>query len=126
MAYQYYIYDLEGILCYKDIELFSFCIKDRKLISYEIISDKYYPMDFYVKGITYNSFNNFFKYRVVKDGAMWIRDYLDAAGLKHYDFEELVKRNNGWNHLDYYWVKFDGLGARNWEEIKSQYYPIYK
>lgn len=126
MAYQYFIYDLEGTLCFRNIELFRFCIQDRRLISYQVLSYDYYPHDFYVAGITYTSFNNFFKYRVVKDGAMWIRDYLNVMGLKHYDFEELVKKNNGWNHLDEYWVKFDGIGARNWEEVKSQSYPIYK
>lgn len=45
--------------------------------------------------------------------------------VKHYDFEEIVKLNNGWNHLDYYWVKFDELDATCWKDILTQKYPIY-
>lgn len=70
--------------------------------------------------------NDFFRRRVVQDYAMFIHEYLSGMGLDCYDFEELVKRNNGSNHLDSYWVKFDGIGASCYNDIWEQSYPIYK
>lgn len=36
---------------------------------------------------------------------MWLKDYLEAMGLDHYDFEE--------------------FGAKNFKEICEQQYPVY-
>lgn len=30
-----------------------------------------------------------------------------------------------WNMVDLWWVKFDGIGAKNWKEVQTQKYPIY-
>lgn len=125
MGYQYYLYDLEGTLYRQDNAIIEFKIQDRKLVYEKVINPDLLPYDLYNFGVSYHTFNEFFKHRVVLDGSQDIRDYLDCCGLKHYDFEEIVKLNNGWNHLDYYWVKFDGLGATCWKDILSQKYPIY-
>lgn len=124
MSYQYYLYDLEGVLYRKDKAVIEFCIKDRQLISYKVLSHDDLPYDLYVSGVSYNSFNEFFKYRVVLDNSQDIRYYLNSFNLAHYDFNELVVKNNGWNHLDYYWVRFTDKGASSWKEICTQRYPI--
>ena len=52
-------------------------------------------------------------------------EYVKGMGLERYDFKELIKRNNGWNHIDLYWLKMNGIGASSWEEVQTQDYPIY-
>ena len=52
-------------------------------------------------------------------------EYVKGMGLERYDFKELIKRNNGWNHVDLYWLKMNGIGASSWEEVQTQNYPIY-
>lgn len=124
MSYQYYLHDLAGTLYVEDTPLVKFEVKDRKLVYAEYISKERLPHDIYHYGLTYHAFNEFFRHRVVLDGSEDIREYLDAMGLVHYDFNELVIKMNGWNALDLYWVKFDDLGASSWKEIRSQRYPI--
>ena len=45
--------------------------------------------------------------------------------LKYYDFEALIKKMNGWNAIGYHWIKFDNMGAKCWNDIIHQKYPIY-
>lgn len=127
MRREHFIKNMNGVLFYKDIPLFSFEIKDRQLISFQDLSNgEMWPYELRDIGVSYVAINNFFRRRVVADYAMWLREYLDALYLDHYDFEEIVKRMNGNNNVDFYWVKFDGIGAKQFSDIISQEYPIYK
>lgn len=127
MEREYFIKNLEGVMYYQDTPLFEFKIENRELVHYKDISRlKYYPCEPRMNGVSYTSINNFFRRRVVPDYAQDIRDYLTAIGLDTYDFEELIKRNNGYNHLDFFWVKFKNIGAQSWHDICTQTYPIYK
>lgn len=45
-------------------------------------------------------------------------------GLKFYDFQALIKKMNGWNAVGYHWIKFDNVGAKCWNDIITQHYPI--
>lgn len=127
MSKEYFINNLKGTMYCQDLALFEFEIKDRELVSYQDLSrQKWWPMEAKVYGMSYRSLNDFFRRRVVQDYAMWLQDYLKGMGLSGYDFEELVKRNNGSNHLDEYWVKFDRIGAKCYNDIWTQKYPIYK
>lgn len=125
MGYQYFIRDLEGTLYYSDTPVIEFVIKDRELkYSKELSHGRYYPAEFDFMGINYDSINHFFAERVVRYGAQEIEDYLDFLELDQYDFEKIVKKMNGWNALDNYWLKFNSTGAKNWSEIQKQHYPI--
>lgn len=110
---------------FQDVPLFEFRIVNRELISYKDLShQEYWPCEPRMNGMSYISINNFFQRRVVPDYAQDIKEYLEAIGLRYYDFEELIKRNNGGNHLDFFWVKFPDKGARCWNDILTQKYPI--
>lgn len=125
MGYQYFIRNLDGTLYYLDTPVIEFIIKDRELkYSKELSHGKYYPAEFDFMGITYASINHFFAERVVRYGAQEIEDYLDFLELDQYDFEKIVKKMNGWNALDNYWLKFKNTGAKSWGEIQKQHYPI--
>jgi len=126
MHREYFIKNLEGIMYFKDIPLFEFQIRNRELISYRDLSNhEFWPCEPRMNGMSYVSLNNFFQRRVVPDYAQDIGEYLDAIGLPYYDFEELVRRNNGGNHLDFFWVRFPDMGAQCWNDILTQNYPIY-
>lgn len=126
MEREYFIRNMEGTLYWRDMPLFEFVIRNRELVSYKDLSDgKMWPAEPKTFGMSYRSINEFFRRRVIDDHAMWLTDYLEALGLDHYDFEEIVKRNNGNNHLDDFWVKFDDLGAKTFKDIYEQQYPIY-
>lgn len=126
MEYQYYIKNLEGVLYYIDTPVVEFKIRKRELIHFKELSNgRYYPTEFDYLGISYGGLNKFFEDRVVKYGTQDIASYLKAMNLKEYDFEQLIKKNNGWNHLDNYWLKMKDIGAYDWNEITSQSYPIY-
>lgn len=122
----HYLRDLTGTLHYKDTPLCYFSMVNREIVNSIIYTTDFLPPEIYQLGINYSSINSFFQYRVVRDYAQYIGEYLESLGLKYYDFEEIVKRNNGWNHSDYYWMKFDYFGARGWKEIQTQEYPIYR
>ena len=122
----YYIKNLEGTLCSKDLELCKFSIKNRELVYFEDLSNgEFYPWELSQLGVSYGSFNDFFNRRVVKDGAMLIREYLNSLELNNYDFDEIIKRTNGSNH-DTFWVKFKDIGAQSWNELNHTHFPIYK
>ncbi len=126
MSKEHFIKNLKGTMYHQNLALFEFEIKDRQLIScHDLSNQKWWPMEPKEFGMSYRSLNDFFRRRVVQDYAMWLSDYLEGMGLSCYNFEELVKRNNGSNHLDEYWIRFDGIGAQCYDEIWTQKYPIY-
>lgn len=121
----YYIKNIEGTLCYKDESICEFKIENYALTHFKDLSNRtHYPWELYILGISYGSFNEFFNHRVVKEYAMFIREYLKEMGLDHYDFDELIKRNNGASHT-LWWIKFENIGARNWDELEHTRFPIY-
>jgi hypothetical protein len=123
---KYNICDIEGILYNRDTPLIDFKIKDFKLIyAKDLSGGKLYPYEFAFMGLKYIAFNTFFNERVVRENAMWMRDYLDCMGLQHYDFEQLIKKMNGWNGVGNFWIKFKDMGAQCWNDIMTQKYPIY-
>ena len=125
MEYKYYINNIKGILYHKDTPLIDFEIKNTHLVYAKDLSNgELYPFEFEMFGLNYAAFNSFFNERVVRNHTQYLRDYLDGMGLRHYDMEELVKRMNGWNGVGYFWVKFDNIGAKCWNDIISQKYPI--
>lgn len=127
MQREHFIRNLKGTMYYQDTPIVEFEIKNRELVQFEDLSNgKYWFAELGLWGETYVAFNEFFKRRVVQDYAMYLREYLDACGLESYDFEEIVKRNNGSNHLDMFWVKFENIGAKCFNDIWQQEYPIYK
>lgn len=123
---KYYMCDIEGTLYYKDTPVIEFCIKNYTLqYAKDLSGGKYYPHQLFTLGVNYLGFNTFFNDRVVRDNAMWIRDYLDKMGLKYYDMEELVKKTNGWDVLGLHWIKFKDIGAKCYDDLFKQRYPIY-
>lgn len=125
------IKNLEGILMYKDVPLVEFCIQNYRPIFIREFDREHninmYPAEFlFDDAVTYGDINDYFKLHVVEDGAQDIHEYLKDLGLKTYDLDEIVKRNNGYNHLGFCWVKFKDFGATSWQGIKTQLYPIYK
>lgn len=125
---QMVIHNLEGVLYRRRLPLLYFCIKDRKLVSYRTYGweMKVTPGDFtghgWFKslGVSEWSINEYYRGRVVQDGAMMVRDYLDALGLVHYDFEAIIKASCGWNPADREWLKFDGGRFQSYEQILSE------
>jgi len=113
---------------YKDLRVCKFVIKDRALVSCEYNSDSLTCLPWSLSelgyGLTYAGFNDFFKYRVVKQGAQDIREYLNEMEMDHYDFETLIKKMNGWDAVGQWWVDFDNCGYHCWEDIRSGEYPI--
>jgi len=128
MGYQYYLRNLQGTLMYKDLRVCKFVIRDRELVSCEYNSDSLTCLPWSLSelgyGLTYAGFNDFFKYRVVKQGAQDIREYLNEMEMDHYDFETLIKKMNGWDAVGQWWVDFDNCGYHCWEDIRSGEYPI--
>lgn len=43
---------------------------------------------------------------------MHYREHLHNIGMNKFDFDEYIKKNNGNNNLDNYWVKFEDFGAK--------------
>ena len=50
---------------------------------------------------------------------MMIKEFLEAYRLDYYDPEEIVKRNNCNNRIDFYWVKYQNFGPQTYEEMRS-------
>ena len=126
MSREYFIKNMKGILHYQNMPLLDFEIKNRELVKgVDLSGQRYWPPEIKVWGLSYVHLNDFFSRRVVPDNQMLLHDYLQAMNLESYNFEEMIKRRNGANGVDDYWVKFDGVGAKTFEEIRTQKYPIY-
>lgn len=120
------INNLKGILYYLDVPLLDFEIKDRKLIKADDLNEgKLFPPELALYGITYGNFNEFFERRTMKEGCMFYREHLKAMGMEKFDFDKYIMKNNGNNHLDNYWVRFNDFGAKSFYEIRYQEYPVF-
>ena len=118
---QMFIHNLEGTIYYKDVPLVYIKIVDRKLVDAKIINMiSHFVNEIRMFGLTYVAINQYYKDRVVQDGAMFVREYLDALGLQHYDFEAIVKASSGWNPRDRQWIKFEGGRFQSWEQIYNE------
>lgn len=116
------ISDLKGILCYLNTPLLDFEIKNRELIKAVNLSDsKFFPPELAVWGITYGNINAFFERRTMKENCMFYREHLKAIGMDRFNFDEYIRKNNGNNNLDNYWVRFEDFGARSFEEIANHF-----
>ena len=54
----------------------------------------------------------------------YLTEHLKAIGMEEFNFDDYIKKNNGNNHLDNYWIKFKTFGAKCFAEICSQEYPV--
>ena len=113
-----WIRNLKGILYYLDMPLLDFEIKDRRLIKAENLSGgAYFPPELAVYGISYGNLNEFFERRTMKEGCMCCREHLKNIGMNRFDFDEYIRKNNGNNMLDNYWVRFEDFGAEKFSDI---------
>lgn len=112
------INNLKGILYYWNTPLLDFEIKDRQLIkAVDLNEGKYFPPELAVYGVTYGNINEFFERRTMKEGCMFYREHLKAIGMEKFDFDEYIRKNNGNNNLDLFWVKFEEFGAKRFEDF---------
>lgn len=119
------INNLKGILYYLDIPLLDFEIENRELTkAVELSGGKYYPWELAECGLSYGNINEFFKRRTMRENCMFYKEHLEAIGMDRFDFDTYIKKNNGNNHLDNFWVRFENFGARNFEEVCYQEYPV--
>ena len=96
------IRNLKAVLMYRGTPVLKFNIENRFLVEYEVYQRSLLPPTMKHYGISYYTINDFFKYRVCMDGSMLIGDYINDLGLKHYDFEQIVRRLKGKNGIDDY------------------------
>lgn len=112
------IKNLKGILYYLNTPLLDFEVADKKLVKADNLSGgKLFPPELALYGITYGNLNEFFERRTMKEGCMFYREHLKAIGLEKFDFDKYIMIKNGNNNLDNYWVKFDGFGAKCFEDF---------
>lgn len=117
------INNLKGILYYLDTPLLDFEIKDRRLVEYKDLNNmKHYPPELAIWGISYGNINEFFKNRTMREGCMFYREHLKAMGMTKFDFDEYIRKNNGNNNIDNYWVRFEDSGARCFRDIAEHKY----
>ena len=120
-----FIYNLEGVIHQDFTPCLYIKIVDRRLIDYKIIGNWSLKSGVdgrgisYFKGcgVSYYTVNEFFKDRVVLDGAMWVKSYLEEWGLITYDFEKIVKASCGWNPRDRRWIKFEEGRFQSFDDI---------
>lgn len=118
MAEVRWINNLKGILYYIDTPLLDFEIKDRQLVkAVDLNSGKLFPCELAMYGVNYGNINEFFERRTMKEGCMFYKEHLKAIGMDEFNFDEYIRRNNGNNHLDNYWVRFDDFGAKSFAEL---------
>ena len=48
--------------------------------------------------------------------------HLRAIGMDRFDFDTYIKKNNGNNTLDNYWVRFPDFGAKCFKDIVEKNY----
>ena len=112
------INNLKGVLYFLDTPLLDFEIKDRELIKADDLSGhQLYPYELAMLGVSYGSFVKFFQRRTIREGCMFYREHLRALGMDKMDFDLYIRKNNGNNHLDNYWVKFEDFGATKFAEL---------
>jgi len=115
-----WIQNLKGILYYLDTPLLDFEIRDRRLIKAENLSGgDYFPWELAVYGISYGNLNAFFERRTMKEGSMLYMRHIKNIGMERFDFDTYIKKNNGNNMLDNYWVKFEDFGAGSFSDFYS-------
>ena len=113
-----WINNLTGTLCYLDTPLLFFNIKDRKLTESRMLNDgRFLPPELALYGVGYGNINEFFCRRTMPENCMMYREHLDNIGMTKFDFDDYIKNNNGNNNLDNYWVKFDGFGAKCFDDL---------
>ena len=118
MAEVRWIQNLKGILYYLDTPLLDFEVKDQQLVkAIDLNEGKLFPCELALYGVTYGNLNEFFERRTMKEGCMFYREHLRAMGMESFDFDGYIKRNNGNNNLDNYWVRFEDFGARSFADI---------
>ena len=119
------INNLKGILYYLDIPLLDFEVKNRELIkAVDLNKGKLFPPELAVWGISYGNLNAFFVRRTMKEECMFYREHLKAIGMERFDFDTYIRKNNGNNNLDNYWVKFPDFGARCFKDIAEHNYTM--
>ena len=112
------INNLRGILYYLDTPLLDFEIKDRTLVkAVDLNNGKLFPPELAVWGVSYGNINAFFERRTMKEGCMFYHEHLRAIGMERFDFDTYIKKNNGNNTLDNYWVRFPDFGAKRFKDI---------
>ena len=112
------INNLRGILYYLDTPLLDFEIKDRTLVkAVDLNNGKLFPPELAVWGVSYGNINAFFERRTMKEGCMFYYEHLRAIGMERFDFDAYIKKNNGNNTLDNYWVRFPDFGAKRFKDI---------
>ena len=112
------IRNMKGILYYIDNPPLDFEIKNRELIKAVDLSERrFYPWELSKLGVSYGSINSFFRRRTMKEGCMFYREHLHSLGMDKMDFDLYIRKNNGNNHLDNYWVKFAEEGAKCFSEL---------
>ncbi|MCR4895278.1 MAG: hypothetical protein K5891_00720 [Lachnospiraceae bacterium] len=111
--------NLKGRLYYLDSPLLDFEIRDRELVkATDLSGGKLYPWEMATQGVSYGSFVRFFDRRTMQEGCMYYFEHLRALGMERMDFDRYIRLNNGNNHLDNYWVRFEDGGARCFAELK--------
>ena len=117
------INNLKGVLYYLDSPLLDFEIKDRQLIkAIDLSGKKLYPVELAVWGVNYGNINAFFRRRTMKEGCMFYREHLKAINMERFDFDEYIRKNNGNNNIDNYWVRFEDVEARCFRDIAEHKY----
>lgn len=112
------INNLKGVLYFLNTPLLDFEVRDRQLVkAIDLNNGKLFPPELALYGITYGNLNEFFERRTMKEGCMFYREHLKAIGMEKFDFDKYIKIKNGNNNLDNYWVKFDGFGAKCFEDF---------
>lgn len=116
---------MKGILYYQDTPLLDFEISNRELLmGIDLSEHKLWPPEIHLYGLTYGNLNDFFRRRTMMEGCMYYMEHLHSMGLERMDFDKYIMMNNGNNHLDNYWVKFEDFGAKSFNDICTQRYPV--
>lgn len=109
-----FINNLQGTLYYLETPLLDFTIKNRQLTHYRDLNDmKLFPPELALYGISYGNINEFFLRRTMEEGCMLYKEHLRSIGMDSFNFDEYIKKNNGNNNLDNYWVRFEDFGAKS-------------
>jgi len=119
-----FINNLKGTLYYLETPLLNFTIENRHLTHYEDLNNtKLFPPELALYGVSYGNINEFFLRRTMDEGCMLYREHLRAIGMDSFNFDEYIKKNNGNNNLDNYWVRFDDFGATSFAMLTRPCQP---